>query len=59
MINNPLIRPAISWGGAGIGGVPLDSHEYPWKNGIDIDIMYAIPPNKNRTQKIVGFFCWG
>ena len=24
--NNPLIRPAISWGG-GIGGVSLDSHE--------------------------------
>ena len=27
MVNNPLIRPAISWGG-GIGGVgPLDSHD--------------------------------
>ena len=29
MINNPLIRPAISWGAGGIGGVgPLDSHDY-------------------------------
>ena len=29
MVNSPLIRPAISWGIRGIGGVgPLDSHEY-------------------------------
>ena len=26
MVNSPLIRLAISWGG-GIGGVPLDCHE--------------------------------
>ena len=29
MVNNPLIRPAISWGG-GIGGVHLDSHDIGW-----------------------------
>ena len=27
VVNNPLIRPAISWGKRGIGGVPLDFHE--------------------------------
>ena len=27
VINNPLIRPAISWGGGIGGGVPLDSHD--------------------------------
>ena len=27
VVNSPLIRPAISWGGGGIGGVPLDSHD--------------------------------
>ena len=27
VVNNPLIRPAISWGKRGIGGVPLGSHE--------------------------------
>ena len=27
MVNSPLIRPAISWGG-GIGGVPLGSHDF-------------------------------
>ena len=27
VVNSPLIRPAISWGGAGIGGAPLDSHD--------------------------------
>ena len=26
MVNSPLIRPAISWGGA-FGGVPLGSHD--------------------------------
>ena len=26
VVNSPLIRPAISWGG-GIGGAPLDSHD--------------------------------
>ena len=27
MVNNPLIRPYFL-GGSGIGGVPLDSHEF-------------------------------
>ena len=28
VVNNPLIRPAISWGKRGIRGVgPLDSHD--------------------------------
>ena len=27
MVNNPLIRPAISSRGVGIGGVPLDSQK--------------------------------
>ena len=29
----PEIRPAISWGKRGIGGVPLDSHEFRKGNG--------------------------
>ena len=27
MVNSPLIRPAISWGGSGPGGGTLDSHD--------------------------------
>ena len=27
MVNSPLKRPAISWGGVALGGVPLDSHD--------------------------------
>ena len=26
MVNSPLIRPAIYWGGVASGGVPLGSH---------------------------------
>ena len=28
MVNSPLIRPAIFWGGVALGGVPLGSHEH-------------------------------
>ena len=27
MVNSPLIRPAIYWGGGSLGGVTSDSHE--------------------------------
>ena len=39
MVNNPLIRPAICWGG-GIGGVPLDSHEL--KNDHPMDLYTVV-----------------
>ena len=32
MVNSPLIRPYFL-GGVGIGGVPLDSHEFYWLDG--------------------------
>ena len=38
--NNPLIRPAISWGKRGIGGVPLVSHDY--KNSYCLELNSII-----------------
>ncbi len=46
MVNNPLIRPtAISWGGAALGNLPLNSHEktlgYKSKSKSNIDILQS------------------
>ena len=63
MVNSPLIRPRISWGG-GIVGVPLDSHDnlrknyHSQKGEVGIPIGYGpmkpyILPNKT-LHKMMG-----
>ena len=51
MVNNPLIRPATSWGG-GIGGVgPLDSHEYSKVSGGRLSGIIK-SPNFHQTFQV-------
>ena len=49
VVNSPLIRPAISWGNRGIGGVPLGSHDKFWE---------AIHTIRNETYTAPAEGCW-
>ena len=59
MVNNPLIRLAISWGGVGIGGVfrPLDFHDVTKDIFFDLpleassEILMERPPRKKKSPK--------
>ena len=47
MVNSPLIRPAISWGGS-FGGGTLDSHDYRWHRAQCIG--KNLPTSSTSTQ---------
>ena len=60
VLNNPLIRPAISWGNRGIGGGTLDSHEGRWFPNFTCKLFFQTIrySNSNKTPNSHGFSCW-
>ena len=54
MVNSPLIRPAISWGKCGIGGVPLGSHDETTS-----PVLFVMHFGQSKLILIAKCYVWG